>query len=825
MNHAARRRRATAVALIVAIAGPAFAGPAPARAATISLDSCSGTGFDVLALWSAILDANDESTHPGADTIRLAPGCTYTIAGPYPGTSFALPPITSSVSISGRHGAIVTVPTATEQFGLFDVRAGAGLVASDLTLTNHIGHQSGSYVANAGTVLLDSLTLDGRFDTIAGPAIVNKAGASLSILDSVVKNMFHNASVALGGAIDNLGTLYVVGSTLLDNNVHRVVDLSVVSRSIGNSGHMELIDSRVLVNNPPGQTTKAGGIDNRGTLIIRGTTIQGHRYTTSGAAISNMGTLHVENSGFENNDGFVDAAQGGALYNGRFATIVSSTFIGNNSVAGGIYNLGLTRITHSTLFDGIVNNPFGGMALAGSILMACSGAFDDQGSNLTTSAASGCPGAVGDPKLKRWSYVGSHGPLYALGPGSAALDAAGTVCPATDQRGFARPGGGACDIGAYENQPPSTPTGLVLSQGANPSSTGILAFDWGNATDPDQDTLTYRLTGRDFDDSAATQLYAGSESSASFSSLPEGTYQLRVEAFDGSASSGSATLSGIVVDRGAPSSPAASADRTPDFVATDGTGWYRDQVDIAFGGATDPLLADGSAPSGVSSTTPTQTLSTSGQHVLTGTATDGAGNVSPSTVATFNVDADAPLVEFGACPAAAILGSDAAVSWAAADLHSGLTTSASGAFEVDTTTVGPRTFAASATDNVGLSSESICSFSVVYDFTGYFRPVGNAPAVNKASAGNVVPVSFSLGGDQGLGVIAAGFPVSTEVSCATTELVTTGQPTVSAAPGLVYGGGRYTYQWKTQKAWAGTCRQFVILLADGTYHHANFAFR
>jgi hypothetical protein len=30
--------------------------------------------------------------------------------------------------------------------------------------------------------------------------------------------------------------------------------------------------------------------------------------------------------------------------------------------------------------------------------------------------------------------------------------------------------------------------------------------------------------------------------------------------------------------------------------------------------------------------------------------------------------------------------------------------------------------------------------------------------------------------------------------------------------------------WKTSKAWAGTCRKFVLTLADGTVHSALFRF-
>jgi len=39
------------------------------------------------------------------------------------------------------------------------------------------------------------------------------------------------------------------------------------------------------------------------------------------------------------------------------------------------------------------------------------------------------------------------------------------------------------------------------------------------------------------------------------------------------------------------------------------------------------------------------------------------------------------------------------------------------------------------------------------------------------------------------------------------------------------GSDRYQYIWKTESAWAGTCRQLVIKLDDGTEHRANFKFK
>jgi hypothetical protein len=113
-----------------------------------------------------------------------------------------------------------------------------------------------------------------------------------------------------------------------------------------------------------------------------------------------------------------------------------------------------------------------------------------------------------------------------------------------------------------------------------------------------------------------------------------------------------------------------------------------------------------------------------------------------------------------------------------------------------------------------------------YDFTGFFQPVDNNPAVNKAKAGSAIPVKFSLGGDQGLDIFAAGYPLTRAGTCDQTagdvieETVTAGGSSLSYD--LVT--AQYTYVWKTNKAWAGTCRQLVVGLNDGTTHTAWFNF-
>ncbi len=112
-----------------------------------------------------------------------------------------------------------------------------------------------------------------------------------------------------------------------------------------------------------------------------------------------------------------------------------------------------------------------------------------------------------------------------------------------------------------------------------------------------------------------------------------------------------------------------------------------------------------------------------------------------------------------------------------------------------------------------------------FDFTGFFAPIGTG--LNEVKGGRAVPVKFSLGGDRGLGVFAAGSPVSEPIACElsgatsdVTETVTAGGSSLSYDPTT----DQYTYVWKTQKAWAGTCRRLTLQFTDGQQRTADFHF-
>jgi hypothetical protein len=99
--------------------------------------------------------------------------------------------------------------------------------------------------------------------------------------------------------------------------------------------------------------------------------------------------------------------------------------------------------------------------------------------------------------------------------------------------------------------------------------------------------------------------------------------------------------------------------------------------------------------------------------------------------------------------------------------------------------------------------------------------------LNVMKAGAAVPIRFSLGGDQGLNILAAGYPKSARITCDTQVVDTIEQTVTASSSGLAYdtATGQYSYVWKTEKAWAGTCRQFTLRLNDGSDHVANFQFK
>jgi hypothetical protein len=116
-----------------------------------------------------------------------------------------------------------------------------------------------------------------------------------------------------------------------------------------------------------------------------------------------------------------------------------------------------------------------------------------------------------------------------------------------------------------------------------------------------------------------------------------------------------------------------------------------------------------------------------------------------------------------------------------------------------------------------------------------FVGISDQPAITTVNRGSTVEMEFDAGGNLGLDLLASDSPYSRQVDCTTLRTVTPGAqfitprplPIPAETPGnsrLSYdpSTGRYTFPWKTDQAWGGTCREFVLTRDDGVQHRAYF---
>jgi CSLREA domain-containing protein len=331
-----------------------------------------------------------------------------------------------------------------------------------------------------------------------------------------------------GGGIDNAasGRLTIRSSTIFDNHTKFMGGNGALPGGSGggveNSGSLLEIDASSLSANgtsaggESGMFGAAGGAGGAiastgGTLVVSNSTLsanftgaggggaQGGGNGGAGAGLAVLGGSAV----LVNDTLTANAAGTGGLGGGTLATRS-----GSGGSGGGVFaSAGTAKLTNVTIAENFAGLPGkagaqpasegspgagGGIDAAGSAAVStsnaivasnhvgadCSGVLTDQGHNI--GFGSGCPGsfAAGDPRLGPLQDNGGATLTMALGAGSAALDQvplSGTGCPATDQRGVARPQGSACDVGAYELAvaAPVTPSTSATSAPAAPKTLAL----------------------------------------------------------------------------------------------------------------------------------------------------------------------------------------------------------------------------------------------------------------------------------------------------------------------------------------------------------------
>jgi hypothetical protein len=310
--------------------------------------------------------------------------------------------------------------------------------------------------SSAQTVIVNSILRNNRVTGYApnawGGAILAWDGAVLTIQGSDI----YSNTAYIGGGIYNFANsvLFLVNTRLRDN-------VSSNGGGIYNAGTATLTDVTLSGNS----ARDGGGIYNAGTTTLTGVTLSGNSADSGGGGIQNDNppvTATLTDVTLSGNS----ARFGGGINNNGAATLTNVTLSGNSASydGGGFRNWGAATLTNVTLSGNSATREGGGIALySGSVTLKntlvansssggnCHGNVTNNGFNLSSDYTCFFDLERNGVNVMLGPLADNGGPTltHMPQPGSPAIDH-GSRCPATDQRGVARPVGAACDVGAVE---------------------------------------------------------------------------------------------------------------------------------------------------------------------------------------------------------------------------------------------------------------------------------------------------------------------------------------------------------------------------------------
>ncbi len=390
------------------------------------------------------------------------------------GYGFALPDGNAGGEVKVDFVELIPVPpptdlvvTTLDDSGAGSLREALNLIADGGTITFDPGLAGGTIGLTSGQLVADrSVTIDAS----AVPGIVVSggnasrvfqvdAGVTLSMNDLVIAD---GAAAPQGGGVLNFGTLNLDRVVVRDNteNSPPPANFEFGGGGIYNGAGavLNLTDSTVADNASLNQPS--GGI-----YGFFGSTINITRSTVSGniavadvaGGLRSLGDATIVNSTFSGN--VSTAWHGGAIFHtdGQL-TVTNSTFAENEAPGGtasGILVATFGAPANATLTNNVLEG--NGAAPACAIEGGGAATITSLGFNVISDGSCspvGTDQSFTDALLGPLAGNGGPTPTHALGAGSPALDAADAgACPATDQRGVARPQGPGCDVGAYELVP------------------------------------------------------------------------------------------------------------------------------------------------------------------------------------------------------------------------------------------------------------------------------------------------------------------------------------------------------------------------------------
>ncbi len=350
---------------------------------------------------------------------------------------------------------------------------------------------SGMTIQNGNVTAVSSYL----FDT-SGGAIQNLA--KLTIQDSLI---ISSTAIGSGGGIFNNGTLILDNTNVLNNSAndfgggiynYNLGVITITNSTVGGNTAVNNYGGGIYTNQPLYLTNVTmrdnsagsfgGGLFLGDTSVLAGVTLSGNQAGNGAAIFAQIGAITLTNSTVSGNT--ASNNYGGIYISGPNTSVnlVNSTIANNtrtNSVGTGFNGLIIGNNATATFLNTII------AFNSGQNCGGTTGNWNSAGYNLSndfTCAFSQVGDKEGtDPMLGPLADNGGDTLTHALQPGSPAIDAGtNSGCPATDQRGKARPYDGdndsaaTCDIGAVEAQPPQNRASVrvdLRDYGTDPETT------------------------------------------------------------------------------------------------------------------------------------------------------------------------------------------------------------------------------------------------------------------------------------------------------------------------------------------------------------------
>jgi hypothetical protein len=393
----------------------------------------------------------------------------------------------------------VTSGATDDQFGGALNSFGALTLESTRILSNTAGVGGGGLLLGAGPVVISDTLVAGNSAGASGQT--NGGGGGLQVQAGTVAltgvTIENNSAPDGGGLVtvaDNESPLHLtINRSTIRNNTATGSDnplegtgggirLSLAVEDSAGSSTMVAVNDTLISNNT---AVNGGGIGmgllqpasqhliqltlNRSAVINNQAQGTGTQQGNGGGILNINAVLHLVNSTISGNTASGNpqaqfSGVGGGIANGRTGlpttiTMTNTSVISNTALAGGgilnalaagdtgpVVNFGNSLIAGNTALGGAA---FGPSCLNQGGTLVSLGHNLDQNNNCGFTTAGDQTGV--DPLIGALADNGGPTPTHALMDNSPAIDAADSAtCPATDQRGVARPQSLACDIGAYE---------------------------------------------------------------------------------------------------------------------------------------------------------------------------------------------------------------------------------------------------------------------------------------------------------------------------------------------------------------------------------------